>query len=215
LKIDLPLHTDAAPYVISILGVLFSAFSGALAAGRKRFDWLGVVVISMVTALGGGTCRDVLLGRFPVFWNRDPNFIWASLAASAFALIYVHSFQPPRTLLSIADALGLAFFTISGEQISIQMGAPAVVVVLMGAVTGSAGGVLRDVLTGEVPLLFQQGELYATASLAGGALYLWTGEHGLEKSTAAIVGMLSILVIRSASILWRIRLPVFQAPDES
>ena len=209
------LRTDTTLYVISILGVLLSGVSGALAAGRKSFDWLGVIVIATVTALGGGTLRDVLLGRFPIFWIRDPNFIVASFGAAFFTLGYARFFSPPRTLLSIADALGLAFFSISGEQISIQMGAPAIVVVLMGTITGSAGGVVRDVLTGEVPLLFQQGELYATASVVGGSVYLWLSQGMLDRGFAALVGMATIAVLRFASIMWRIKLPVFEVGEDS
>ncbi len=215
MKIPITISSEFVLYAASLLGVMVSAISGSLVAGRKRFDWLGVVVIAMVTALGGGTLRDVLLARHPIFWIRDPNFIWTSLAAAGLTLVFVRYVAPPKHLLLGADALGLAFFTISGAQLSAQTGAPALVVVLMATTTGAAGGVLRDLLTGEVPLLFRQGELYATASVVGAALYLWLMNAGSEKSVAALTGMATIAILRFAAILWRIRLPVFELAENN
>ncbi len=214
MKIPFTLSAESILYAVSLLGVMVSAVSGSLVAGHKRFDWLGVLAIAMVTALGGGTLRDVLLARHPIFWLHDPNFIWASLTATALTLAFVRFVVPPKNLLLVADALGLAFFTISGAQLSAQTGAPAVVVVLMGTTTGVAGGVLRDVLTGEVPLLFRQGELYATASIVGAALYLSLLGMGSEKGLAALTAMSSIAILRFAAILWGIRLPIFQLSDD-
>lgn len=157
-------------FLLSLLGVGVFAASGALAAGRKQFDWLGVVVIALVTAVGGGTLRDLLLDRHPIFWVCDPSHLTVILAAAVLTLAYVRFRQPPRGSLAVADALGLALFSISGAQVAEEKGLPALTVVFMGTVTGSAGGILRDVLCGEVPLLFQQTDLYATASIAGVAV---------------------------------------------
>lgn len=200
-------------YAIGLVGVMPSAVSGALAAGRKRLDWVGVFVIATVTSIGGGTLRDVLLGR-PPFWIRDPNYVLASLLAAALTLIYVRFLAPPRRSLLVADALGLAFFSISGAQITAQLHMPSLVVVLMGTITGAAGGVFRDVLIGEVPLLFRQSELYATVAVAGVTVYLLLEKLGVDRTTATLTGMAVIAALRLAAIFWRIQLPVFDVPSD-
>jgi len=201
-------------YLLSLLGVAVFAASGALAAGRKGFDLLGVVVISGVTAIGGGTIRDLLLDRHPIFWIADPLQLVAILAAAGLTLLYVRFRKPPWTALLVADALGLALFSISGARIAEERGLPGIIVVLMGAITGSAGGVLRDILSGEVPILLRQSELYATASMAGIMVYLLTERAGLVTTAASLLGMAVVAAIRFAAIFWRLRLPVFQVPDE-
>jgi uncharacterized membrane protein YeiH len=208
--------TDSAfVQLLGLVGGAVFAVSGAIAAGRKGFDLLGVVVIAMVTAVGGGTIRDVLLDRHPIFWLADPVHLVVILAATGLTIIYVRFRKPPRGSLQIADALGLALFTISGTQIAEQRGLPGIAAVVLGAVTGSAGGLLRDILSAEVPLLLRQSDLYATAALAGSAAYLLLQGLGVERTTAALVGMATVAALRLAAILWRLRLPVFQVPDEN
>jgi len=201
-------------YILSLIGVGVFAASGALAAGRKSFDLLGVIVISGVTAIGGGTLRDVLLDRHPIFWIADPMQLVVILGATALTLVYVRFRRPPWTALLVADALGLALFTISGTQVAEQRGLPGIIAVVMGTITGSAGGVVRDILSGEVPLLLRHTELYATASIAGSTVYLLAKAAGLGATPAALFGMATVAALRLAAILWRLRLPVFQVPDE-
>jgi uncharacterized membrane protein YeiH len=201
-------------YVLSLVGVAVFAASGALAAGRKGFDLLGVVVIAGVTAIGGGTIRDVLLDRHPIFWIADPWQLVVILGAALLTLIYVRFRRPPWTALLIADALGLALFTISGAQVAEQRGLPGIIVVVMGTMTGSAGGVLRDILSGEVPLLLRQGELYATAAIAGVTVYLLAQAGGCAPTLAALLGMSTVAAVRFAAILWNLRLPVFRLPED-
>jgi uncharacterized membrane protein YeiH len=201
-------------YILSLIGVGVFAASGALAAGRKGFDLIGVIVISGVTAIGGGTLRDVLLDRHPIFWIADPTQLLVILAAAALTLLYVRFRKPPWTALLVADALGLALFTISGAQVAEQRGLPGIIVVVMGTITGSAGGVMRDILSGEVPLLLRHTELYATAAIAGVTVYLFAKAGGLDPTAAALAGMITVAALRFAAILWRLRLPVFQVPDE-
>jgi uncharacterized membrane protein YeiH len=197
-------------YLLSLLGVAVFAASGALAAGRKNLDWLGVVVLAVVTAIGGGTIRDLLLDRHPIFWIADQTHLLVILAAATLTLVYVRFRQPPWTALLVADALGLALFSISGAQIAEAKHLPALIVVVMGTITGSAGGVLRDLLSGEVPLLLRQTELYATASIVGIATYLALQMVGVEADPAAFVGMGIVAGIRFAAIRWKLRLPVFR-----
>lgn len=133
-------------YLVELGGVAVFALSGVLAAGRKSLDLLGVAVIAVVTAIGGGTLRDVLLDRHPIFWIADPAYLWVILAATVVTLGYVRLWIASRRALLMADALGLAFFTIGGVEIAQQTGHSDLIAVLMGTITGVAGGVLRDVL---------------------------------------------------------------------
>jgi uncharacterized membrane protein YeiH len=199
-------------YIAGLLGVAVFAVSGALEAGRKHFDWLGVVVIAFVTAVGGGTLRDLLLDQ-NIFWIRDPTYVYSVLAATALTLIYVRFRSPPRTSLLIADALGLALFTISGAQIAEAQNLSPIIVIFMGTITGAVGGVVRDVLCGEVPILLRPAELYATTAIAGASVYLILQELDVAVSTAALIGMAVVAVFRIAAIFWKLRLPVFRLKD--
>lgn len=199
--------------LFSLLGVAVFAMSGALTAGRKRFDVFGVVVISVVTAIGGGTMRDLLLDRNPVFWIQDPRYLYVSTAAGLITVIYVRYRPLSYRLLLYADGLGLALFTITGTRIAEAAGAPPSVCVLMGCLTGVAGGVMRDVLSGEIPLLLRDRELYATAAIAGSGIYLalvrW---WGVEDLPAGLAGMGVVAALRFSSIWWNLRMPVIEIP---
>lgn len=202
-------------YALSLVGVAVFSASGALAAGRKRFDWIGVGVIAVVTAIGGGTLRDLLLDRHPIFWIADPAYLWVVLGAAVATLLYVRRRRPPASALLVADALGLALFTISGAQVAESQGLPGPIVVTMGAITGAAGGVLRDVLCNEVPLLFGPLDtLYATAAIAGASAYLGLQAAGVERATAALLGMGVVAGLRLAAIAWELRLPGARVYEE-
>jgi uncharacterized membrane protein YeiH len=200
--------------LLEYIGVAVFAVSGALAAGRKQLDLLGVVVIATVTAIGGGTLRDVLLDRYPVFWISQPAYLYVTLLAAIGTLLYTRRFHPPDRTLAYADALGLAMFTVSGAQIAERMGLDPLVVVLMGAITGVAGGVIRDILTAEIPMILRRGRFYATASIAGAIVYL-VAEKLMERNWAAVLGMACIAVLRIAAIHWALTLPVYRLPDET
>lgn len=199
-------------YAINLAGVAVFAISGALAAGRKRLDLLGVVVIAVVTAIGGGTLRDLLLDVHPTFWIRDPTYLTVILVSAGATILYVRRFRPPERALLVADALGLALFSISGAQLAEAAGLPGLIIVVMAVITGAAGGVIRDVLTGEVPLVLRPGTLYATTAICGAAVYLLAQGGGVQRSPAALLGMGTVAVLRFAAILWGLRLPVFDLP---
>ena len=201
-------------YVLQLLGVAVFAASGALAAGRKNMDLLGVVVVAIVTAVGGGTIRDVLLERHPVFWIADPTHLVVSIVAAGVTLVYAHFQRPPTHSLAIADALGLGLFTIGGAQIAEQAGATGIVIVLMGTVSGAAGGIIRDVLSAEIPLIFRQGHLYATAAIVGATAYLILLGVTMTSPVAALGSMAIVVVLRLAAILWGLRLPVLSIREE-
>jgi uncharacterized membrane protein YeiH len=194
-----------------MLGVAVFAISGALAAGRKSLDLVGVVVIATVTAIGGGTLRDLLLDRQP-FWLADPVYLYVIFAAALLTVVWSRRWPPPERALMVADALGLALFTIGGAGIAERAHLPAIVVVIMGTMTGVAGGVFRDVLTAEIPLIMRRGRMYATAAVLGVAVYLAL-QLVLDRTVAALLGMAFIAALRFAAILWDLTIPVFSLRD--
>jgi uncharacterized membrane protein YeiH len=200
---------------LDLLGVAVFAISGALAAGRKNLDLLGVIVIAIVTAIGGGTMRDLLMDRDPVFWIADPAYRYVIFAAALGTVVYARYFDPPDRALAIADALGLAFFTISGARIAEAHGVPAPIVVIMGTLTGVAGGMLRDVLSAEIPMILRPGQLYATAAIIGASVYLLL-QNFLSRDLAALLAMSCAAALRFAAIFWGLTLPVFRlrAPSD-
>jgi uncharacterized membrane protein YeiH len=200
-------------YALELLGVAVFAVSGVLAAGRKRLDALGVAVIAVVTAVGGGTLRDLLLNRYPMFWIADTTYLWVILGATAVTLGYMRIWIATRRALLVADALGLAFFTIAGVQIAEQAGVSDLIAVLMGTITGVAGGVFRDVLTTEIPLVMRPGRLYATAAIVGAGSYVLLVRWSISHDAAALLGMAAIATIRLAAILWRLELPAVHLPE--
>lgn len=201
-------------HLIGLCGVAVCSISGALGAGRKGFDLLGVAIIALVTAIGGGTLRDVLLDRHPIFWIADPSYLLVILIGAALTVVYVRFRRPPYRVLLIADALGLGFFTIFGAQVAEAKELPAVIVILMGAITGAAGGLFRDVLSAEVPLLLRKGELYATASIIGAAMYLLVQAIHCPRPLSAIIGAAVVIGLRLAAIRWQLVLPTFRAPGD-
>jgi len=198
---------------LDLAGVAANAIAGALVAGRRQFDWLGVAVIAGVTAIGGGTVRDLLLDR-PVFWIANPAYLHATLAATVFTLLYARRRLIPERVLEISDALGLALFGIAGARIALSLGNDGVIAVVMGVITGSFGGLLRDVLCNDIPMIFRQGQFYATAVIAGCSLFVALIHVDVERDVAAGLGMLTILGLRAAAIVWDLRLPVFRLPPE-
>lgn len=180
---------------------------------RRSLDPVGVLVLAIVTATGGGTLRDVLMGRHPIFWISNPWYIGVSALAAVVTWLWIRKFPPPDRALQYADALGLAFFSIAGAQIAEVGGVPPFAATIMGAITGCAGGLIRDVLVAEVPLVFRQSELYVTACVAGVALYFCLKALGLPVEVASITGMAMIALIRLASIRWSITLPVLRMPQ--
>jgi uncharacterized membrane protein YeiH len=171
-------------------------------------------VIAVVTALGGGTVRDVLLDRHPIFWIARPEFLLVCLTATALTLLYVHLRIPAFRALFVADALGLAFFTVGGVQIAQMSGLSGLLALLMGLITGVVGGVVRDVLLAEIPLILRRGQLYATSAIVGSAMYLLLERVGIPRDPAALAGMATIALVRFAAILWRLELPVLTVEDQ-
>lgn len=192
-------------YLLDLFGVAVFAVSGALAAGRKGMDVFGVIVIAVVTAVGGGTIRDVLLDR-PILWINDPTYLYVIIAAAGSILVYTRFRRPPRNSLLIADAFGLAVFTALGAQSAELAGVPDVIVVIMGAITGAAGGVLRDVLCAEIPLILRR-EIYATASIAGASMYVLLNGLNVVDTVVVPASIGIVFALRLAAIRWNLNVP--------
>ena len=190
------------------------AVTGALAAGRKSFDLLGVLVLSLVTAVGGGTIRDVLLDRHPLFWLADKAYLIVICAAALATVGYTRWRRPPDASLLVVDGLGLALFSVAGAQVVERTGLPPTAGVLLGMVTGAAGGVLRDVLCREIPIMFRPGTLYASAAIAGTTAYFALQTLGVARGPAMVTGMAVVAAVRFASVWWRLHLPVYRLPDD-
>jgi uncharacterized membrane protein YeiH len=197
-------------YALDLFGVAVFAVSGALAAGHRGFDWVGVFILAILTAIGGGTLRDVLLDREIIFWIANPIYIQVILGAAAATLLYTRFFRPPYKSLLYADALGLALFSILGAQVAEATTSSATIIILMGAITGAAGGILRDLVLNEVPLLCRQSEpIYSVTAVAGIAVYLLAKHVSVSQDAALLLGVVVIAGLRIAAIRWQIRLPAF------
>jgi len=201
-------RTGRMLFVLDLLGVAVFAISGALAAMRLGLDLFGVVVLAAVTAIGGGTLRDVLTDRHPVFWIADPRCLYVIVAAAAVAVLGASTLSNERIPFLVADALGLGLFAISGAQTIEDRKPPWIVTILMGTMTGVAGGVIRDILSGIVPMLLRR-DIYATAAIAGVFLYLLMQKLGLARAWAAVAAMLFIVALRLVSVALNWQLPVF------
>lgn len=195
-------------YLLSLIGVAVFAISGVLAAGQKKLDWVGVVVLAIITSLGGGTIRDILLNREIVFWIEAQIYLVVPLMTVLLTVIIIRFIKLPIKTLLYADAIGLALFTIIGAQIAELESVSSLVVVFMGVLTGVAGGVLRDIMVGEIPLVFRSTEtLYSVAALIGVLVYILLQKFGLDRTVASLLGIIVIALIRFIAIAKNIRLP--------
>ncbi|GCF91838.1 trimeric intracellular cation channel family protein [Shewanella sp. M-Br] len=196
-------------YFFDLWGTAVFALSGALAAGRHRMDPFGVIVLASVTAVGGGSIRDALIGATPVFWIRDPNYIIVILATVFVCLLLVRRPRKvPEYILPVADAFGLALFTVIGAEKALNMGLSGMIAVVMGLITGVGGGIIRDLLCRQVPMVLRT-EVYATASIIGGIGYTVSLAYGMGEKMALFLAMASALLIRLSAIKWHLSLPAF------
>lgn len=198
-------------YFLEHFGVTVAAVTGVLAARGKQVDLFGVLVLAFVTALGGGTVRDVLLGAHPIFWIADQTYL-INAAVSAVVVFYlVRYHELHATVLMVADAFALALFTMVGARKGVAFAVPSAICVMMGVTTGVAGGILRDLLIGEIPLVFRREIfLYATAAFGGASCFVLLHQYGVNPQLNAIVSTLVTLLLRLAGIRWKIRLPMFR-----
>ena len=198
-------------HLLDHVGVAVAAITGVLAARGKRVDLFGVIVLAVVTAFGGGTVRDLCLGSTPVFWITEPRFLLNAVGVGVLTFFVARFREFPESVLLVADAFALAFFTMAGARKSLLLGTGPTIAVAMGVITGVVGGMIRDVLTGEIPLVFRQRiYLYATAALAGALVMVLLDHYLPGRQLCQIVGVGTILVLRLGAIRWKLSLPEFE-----
>jgi uncharacterized membrane protein YeiH len=194
--------------VIFYVAITAEAMTAALAAGRRKMDWFGVCVLACVTALGGGTMRDTLLGHYPLVWVENPWLLVICCAAAFVTIALARYMAALRWPFLLLDALGLVVFTIIGCNIAMEMGQQPIIVIVAGLVTGIVGGIMRDVLCNDVPLVFSS-ELYATVAIVAGLLYYLGHSMGLPQDLV-IVGVIVIgFTLRVLAILFKLEMPKF------
>ena len=202
-------------YFSDMIGVIVCAISGVLVATRLRMDPFGIIVLAGVTGIGGGTLRDMMMGATPVFWIVDNTYIYVIIITAIISVYWLHRIHRfPVFLLPIFDAFGLAIFTIIGAQKALSFGFSGPVAIVMGCMTGVVGGMIRDLLSGQIPFVLQK-EIYATASILGASLYVICHYFGLSQIIALIIAMLGTLILRLSAIYWHLSLPVFDQDKEA
>ncbi|SFZ83282.1 Uncharacterized membrane protein YeiH [Devosia enhydra] len=195
-------------WIIFHIAVAAEAMTAALAAGRRRMDWFGVCVLACVTALGGGTMRDTLLGHYPLTWVANPYLLLMCCGAALLTIALARFMDKLRWPFLLLDALGLVVFTIIGCNIGLEMGLSPIIVIVSGMITGVVGGIMRDILCNDVPLIFS-GELYASVSIVTGVLYLGGLGLGLPADLV-ILGAIAIgFALRVLAIVLKLEMPRF------
>lgn len=200
-------------YLSDLFGVAVFAITGALMAGRKSMDLFGVLVIAIITALGGGTLRDLILDNHPVSWIRNDLYILVASLSAVGTVLWVRLTRPiHESGLLLADAFGLAVFTVIGTEVALQNQVPNSTAVIMGVMTGVAGGVMRDVICNEIPLIFKK-EIYATACITGSLTFILLRDLGTPHWLDTGIAMLVVLLTRVAALRWGLALPRFHLLD--
>lgn len=197
-------------YMLAMFGTAVFALSGAMAAARQNLDIFGFIIVGLAPAIGGGTLRDLLLDAERLFWIDDLNYILVASAVSIIAFFQVHRLDGKRyTLLTWADAIGMALFSIMGTQAAMNYDIHPLIVIIMGMVTATFGGMLRDIICNEVPFLLQK-EIYALAALAGSLVYMGLVHLGVAQNIAMTLSIIAIIAIRGPALIWGWSLPPYR-----
>ncbi|MEL0166773.1 MAG: trimeric intracellular cation channel family protein [Pseudomonadaceae bacterium] len=193
---------------VYIIAITAESMSGALAAGRRNMDFFGVAVIAFLTALGGGTVRDILLGNFPITWTQHPLYIYITIGGGLATIVLARFMRHLHQLFLVLDAIGLVAFTVIGCNVALRLGYDTVVVVMAGIITGIFGGIIRDIMCNRMPQVLRH-ELYASVSLVVALLYLLLLDQGANESVTLLAAFSVGLLLRMAAIRWKLSLPVF------
>ncbi len=193
--------------ILDLMGTIVFAITGLLAASRHQLDLFGAIVLAIVTAVGGGTLRDLIL-NVPVFWLTHTEYIYIIVATTLMVAFYRRAHVIPVQVLLLLDAIGLSVFSIIGAQKALSLGFADVIAVMMGIMTGVVGGMIRDVLVGEVPLILRK-EIYATASFLGASVYVVAVSFSSIAWFAILLSMTATLVARLGGVFFVLRLPKF------
>jgi len=198
---------------ISILGAFAFAISGALTAMNNKFDPFGVLIIAFVTAVGGGTMRDILVEGKPVFWLYEPAYIYFIVAGTVFAIVFRAKLNLMLKPLFFFDTVGLALYTVIGVQVGLAYDLNYINCIILGTLTGAFGGVIRDILVNEVPIIFKK-EIYATVSILGGALYLFIDRFWWSHPAMQFIPILFIIVLRLLIVHYKVAFPTLYKGDK-
>jgi uncharacterized membrane protein YeiH len=205
---------DSISQFLDWFGICVFALSGALVASRKKMDIVGFALLGCVTGIGGGTIRDVLLGILPVFWVLKPAYLLTCVLVSCAAFFVAHLLHSRMAFLLWSDAVGLALFSVTGAEVTDAHGAGGVIAIAMGVATATLGGVIRDILGGDIPVILRK-EIYVTAALLGASVFVFSQQLGMTKDMALVVGFLAAFALRAAAIVFDLSLPVFDRADKN
>ena len=195
--------------LLDIIGTMAFAMSGALTAMNKKMDPFGVFIIAFVTAVGGGTLRDIMIGRTPVGWMLDLKYVYVIIIGFILAIIFRKKFDRLRTSLFLFDTIGLGVFTLIGLEKGINIGLHPVICVALGTMTACFGGVIRDILCTEIPVIFRR-EIYATICILGGIIFFILREFNLEKDVLYLTTSLVIISVRLMAVKFKWYLPTLE-----
>ncbi|MCL1623132.1 trimeric intracellular cation channel family protein [Moraxella sp. Tifton1] len=201
-----PFSPDMMIYLLDMVGIIACAFAGTTLALHKRFDFFGCILVSMVNAIGGGTIRDVMLDRHPLFWMTDLNYVIVITTTSLICQIFFTLYQKIDWTLKFFDAIGLAAFSVIGLKVGLAFGTHPMIAVMMAVLTSIAGGIMRDMICNEIPLVLQK-EIYISASLAGSLLYFLLAKIGVATSLHDTLTLATIFGVRMLAVMFDWHLP--------
>ena len=199
--------------ILDWFGLCVFAITGALVASRKEMDIVGFALLGSVTGIGGGTIRDVLLGIQPIFWVKQPAYLLACIAAACGTFFIAHILHHRYRYLLWFDAVGLALFAVTGARVALNDGAGPSIAVAMGVATATFGGIIRDILGGESPVILRQ-EIYITVALVGALIFVGLEGLHVPQDIAVVIGFVAALVLRAAALHWRLTLPRYRSRAE-
>ena len=197
--------------VLDWFGLCVFAVSGALVASRKEMDIVGFAMLASVTGIGGGTIRDVLLGIEPVFWVRHPGYLVTCVAVAIVSFFLAHIPQSRKLILLWFDAVGISLFCVTGADTALATGAGPTIAIAMGVATATFGGIIRDILGGESPIILKQ-EIYITAALLGSTVLVSLSALGMSQDVSAVAGFCAAFLLRAAALTWNLSLPRYRSP---
>lgn len=199
--------------MIDIAGIAAFSIAGAFAAMDKKLDIFGIIIIAFVTALGGGTLRDILIGEVPVNWMQDLSAVWVVLIGATTAMLFTKTIKNYHKVLLLFDSIGLGFFTVLGIQIAVAHQLHPVVCIMLGTITACFGGVIRDISLNNIPLIFQK-EIYATACIVGSIVFFALNEMEMSPTAIEVICIAVVVFIRLLAVKFNWRLPALKFTEQ-